>query len=204
MTLPVISIINYGVGNLRSVVRGLERSGAETLVTRKPKEIRKSDAIVLPGVGAFSTAIRNLASLSNALNQHLEEGKPILGICLGLQLLFTQSYEGGLLEGLNLIKGDVVKLPAGVKTPQIGWNTIDIVKHHSLLEGVKNNSYFYFVHSYIPKPQDTTVIVATTEYGKKFPSIVTKQNVCATQFHPEKSSTNGLIILKNFVKNVRR
>ncbi|UCH02687.1 MAG: imidazole glycerol phosphate synthase subunit HisH [Candidatus Bathyarchaeota archaeon] len=204
MTLPKISIINYGVGNLRSVRRGLERTGAEILVTHNPKEIRESDAIVLPGVGAFSTAIRDLASLSDLLKQHVEEGKPILGICLGLQLLFTQSFEGGLLEGLDLIKGDIVKLPDNVKIPQIGWNTIDIVKHHSLLEGVKDNSYFYFVHSYIPKPQDTTVIVTTTEYGTKFPSIVAKQNIFATQFHPEKSSNNGLIILNNFVKNVRR
>jgi len=202
--LPQVSVVNYGVGNLRSVKRGLEKSGAKVLITHNHEDLKESDAIVLPGVGAFAAAVKNLALLSGVVKQSAEDGKPLFGICLGLQLLFTRSSEGGSTDGLDLISGEIVKLPDSVKTPQMGWNTIDIVQSHPLLEGVQNHSYAYFVHTYVPQPSEQKVIVATTEYGVKFPSVIAKRNLFATQFHPEKSSKTGLTILKNFVKIVKR
>jgi glutamine amidotransferase len=203
--LPQVAVVNYGVGNLRSVKKGLEKSGAKVLITNNPRKLIESDAIVLPGVGAFAPAVKNLVPLSDALKQTVKDGKPLFGICLGLQLFFTESSEGGSsTSGLDFISGNVVKLPDNVKTPQMGWNTIDIVKSHPMLEGVPDRSYVYFVHTYVPKPSERNVIVATTEYGVKFPSIVAKQNLFATQFHPEKSSKTGLTILENFVKIAKR
>jgi glutamine amidotransferase len=203
--LPQVAVVNYGVGNLRSVKKGLEKSGAKVLITSNPRKLIESDAIVLPGVGAFAPAVKNLVPLSDALKQSVKDGKLLFGICLGLQLFFTESSEGGSsTSGLDFISGNVVKLPDNVKTPQMGWNTIDIVKSHPMLEGVPDRSYVYFVHTYVPKPSERNVIVATTEYGVKFPSIVAKQNLFATQFHPEKSSKTGLIILENFVKIAKR
>ena len=199
-----MAVVNYGVGNLRSIRRGLERSGAQVHITHSPNDLRKSDAIVLPGVGAFAPAVKNLVPITDVLNAAMEDGKPILGVCLGLQLLFTRSNEGGSIQGLDFISGDIVKLPENVKTPQMGWNTLNIVQSHPLLEGVKDGSYVYFVHSYYPQPSDPQVIVATTEYGVRFPSLVAKNNLFATQFHPEKSSKTGLVILKNFVRIVKR
>ncbi len=196
--------MNYGVGNLRSVKRGLEKSGAKVLITRKPKELSKSDAMVFPGVGAFAAAVKNLSPLSGVVTQSVKDERPLLGICLGLQLLFTRSYEGGSKAGLNLISGDIVKLPDSVKLPQMGWNTVDIVRSHPLLEGVQNHFFAYFVHTYVSQPSEQKVIVATTEYGVEFPSVIVKQNLFATQFHPEKSAKIGLTILKNFVKIVKR
>jgi len=202
--LPQVSVVNYGVGNLRSVKRGLEKSGAKVLITHNPKDLSESDAIVLPGVGAFAAAVKNLAPLSGVVTQSVEDGKSLFGICLGLQLLFTRSSEGGSTDGLNLISGNIVKLPDGVKIPQMGWNTVDMVQSHPLLEGVQNPSYVYFVHAYVPQPSEQKVIVATTEYGVRFPSVIAKQNLLATQFHPEKSGKTGLTILENFVKIVKR
>ncbi len=202
--MPKVAVINYGLGNLRSLQRGLEKSSAEVLITYSPSDLAKSDATVLPGVGAFAEAIRNLSPLSDALLQSVRDGKPLLGICLGLQLLFTRSYEGGLKNGLSLIQGEIVKLPDTVKTPHIGWNTIQIAKPNSLVENVQNNSFMYFVHTYFPQPSEQRGVVAYTEYGVKFPSIIAKENLFATQFHPEKSSKPGLAILKNFVKIVKR
>jgi glutamine amidotransferase len=202
--MPKVAVINYGVGNLRSLQRGLEKSGAEVLITDNPSDLAKSDAVVLPGVGAFAEAIKNLSPLSEALLRSVREGKPLLGICLGLQLLFTKSYEGGLTNGFNLLQGEVVKLPDTVKTPHIGWNTIQIAKSNPLVENVQNNSFMYFVHTYFPKPTEQRGVVAYTEYGVKFPSIIAKKHLFTTQFHPEKSSKPGLAILKNFVKIVER
>jgi len=203
--MPQIAVLNYGVGNLRSVKKGLERSGAQVLITNNAKELSTSDAVVLPGVGAFAPAVKNMAPLADILKKSVKDGKPLFGICLGLQLLFTTSSEGGsLTSGLDFISGDIIKLPESVKTPQMGWNTVDIVKSHPMLEGVPNRSYVYFVHTYVPKPSEPDVILATTEYGVKFPSIIGKRNLFATQFHPEKSSKTGLIILENFVKTLKR
>lgn len=199
-----MAVVNYGVGNLRSISKGLEKSGAQVQITHRPKVLRRSDAIVLPGVGAFAPAVKNMEPIVDVVAEAIDEGKNILGVCLGLQLLFTRSNEGGLVKGLDFISGEIVKLPDYVKTPQMGWNTINIVQSHPLLDGVKNNSYVYFVHSYYPKPLDPKVVVATTEYGVRFPSIVAKRNLFAMQFHPEKSSKTGLILLKNFVRITKR
>jgi glutamine amidotransferase len=199
-----VAVVNYGVGNLRSIRRGLEKSGAAVEITHSPKYLRSSDAIVLPGVGAFAPAVKNMAPIADVVAEAMKNGKPILGVCLGLQLLFTHSSEGGSVKGLDFISGEVVKLPENVKTPQMGWNTLNMVQFHPLLEGIKDGSYVYFVHSYYPQPTDPQVIVATTEYGVRFPSMVAKKNLFATQFHPEKSSKTGLTMLKNFVRIVKR
>ncbi|MCJ7721402.1 imidazole glycerol phosphate synthase subunit HisH [Candidatus Bathyarchaeota archaeon] len=192
------------MGNLRSIRKGLEKSGAQVEITHNPTDLRSADAIVLPGVGAFAPAAKNMASITDVVAEAMENGKHILGVCLGLQLLFTRSNEGGSIRGLGFISGDVVKLPESVKTPQMGWNTIDFAQSHPLLEGIEDHSYVYFVHSYYPRPSDPEVIVATTEYGVRFPSMVAKKNIFATQFHPEKSSKTGLTMLKNFVRIIKR
>ncbi|MCW4015281.1 MAG: imidazole glycerol phosphate synthase subunit HisH [Candidatus Bathyarchaeota archaeon] len=199
-----MAVVNYGVGNLRSIRKGLEKSGATVQVTHNPADLRGSDAIVLPGVGAFAPAVKNMEPIADVVAQAMKSGKPILGVCLGLQLLFTKSSEGGSVKGLDFISGEVVKLPDSVKTPQMGWNTINFARSHPLLDGVKEGSYVYFVHSYYPQPADPTVVVTTTDYGVKFASMVAKKNLFATQFHPEKSSKTGLIMLKNFVNIVKR
>ena len=199
-----MAVVNYGVGNLRSIRKGLEKSGAQVKVTHNPNDLRSADAIVLPGVGAFAPAVKNMAPIADVVAEAMNDGTPILGVCLGLQLIFTRSSEGGSIKGLDFISGEVVKLPKSVKTPQMGWNTIDFAKSHPLLDGVKDHSYVYFVHSYYPQPTDPDVIVTTTEYGVSFASMVAKKNLFATQFHPEKSSKTGLMMLKNFVRIVKR
>jgi glutamine amidotransferase len=199
-----MAVVNYGVGNLRSIRRGLEKSGAEVKITHSPRDLLSSDAIVLPGVGAFAPAVQNMTPIADVVAEAMKNGKPILGVCLGLQLLFTRSSEGGSVKGLDFISGDIVKLPDAVKTPQMGWNTLNIEQSHPMLDGVKDGSYVYFVHSYYPKPIDSDVVVATTEYGVRFASMVAKKNLLATQFHPEKSSKTGLMMLKNFVRIVKR
>jgi len=199
-----VAVVNYGVGNLRSIRRGLEKSGADVKITHSPTDLLSSDAIVLPGVGAFAPAVQNMTPIADVVAEAMKNGKPILGVCLGLQLLFTRSSEGGSVKGLDFISGDIVKLPDAVKTPQMGWNTLNIEQSHPMLDGVKDGSYVYFVHSYYPKPIDSDVVVATTEYGVRFASMVAKRNLLATQFHPEKSSKTGLMMLKNFVRIVKR
>ncbi len=197
---PRIAIVDYGMGNLRSAYRGLEKGSAKPLITDRVEEIEASDAIVLPGVGAFEDAMANLYPLREVIIREAEK-KPLLGICLGLQLLFTSSEEGEG-EGLNLIRGRVVRLPSGVKIPHMGWNSIEVKRASRLLDGIKSGDYFYFVHSYYALPEED-VVVATTSYGVEVPAIVEKGNVFATQFHPEKSGRLGLRLLKNFVDIAR-
>jgi glutamine amidotransferase len=193
---PQIAIVDYGMGNLRSAYRGLERGGAKPVITDKKEDLEASDAIVLPGVGAFEDAMANLYPLREVIIKEAEK-KPMLGICLGLQLLFTCSEEGEG-RGLDLIKGRVVRLPRNVKIPHMGWNSLEIKRDSRLLAGIKSGDYFYFVHSYYAQPEEE-VTVATTSYGVEIPAIVEKGNVFATQFHPEKSGKLGLKLLKNFV-----
>ncbi|NOZ57984.1 MAG: imidazole glycerol phosphate synthase subunit HisH [Euryarchaeota archaeon] len=197
---PRIAIVDYGMGNLRSAYRGLEKGSARPLITDRVEEIEASDAIVLPGVGAFEDAMANLYPLREVIVREAER-KPLLGICLGLQLLFTSSEEGEG-EGLNLIRGRVVRLPSEVKIPHMGWNSIEVRRDSRLLDGIKSGDYFYFVHSYYALPEED-VVVATTSYGVEVPAIVEKGNVFATQFHPEKSGRLGLRLLKNFVDIAR-
>jgi len=202
--MPTISIVDYGVGNLRSVKKALESAGARAVVTCDQKDLRNSDAIVLPGVGAFRGAMKNLLPIADLLKQLIKEGAPTLGICLGLQLLFTRSLEGGNTRGLDLINGDVVKLPDTLKLPHIGWNNLEITRDCPLLEDIPNLSYVYFVHSYVPSPVNHGDGVAYTKYGVKFPSVIARRNISGTQFHPEKSSKLGLTILENFVSLSKR
>lgn len=199
----MIVIIDYGMGNLMNIKRGLEKVGGKVVITSDIATIKKADAIVLPGVGAFGPAMKNLRKFETVIRNAIKEGKPFLGVCLGMQLLFPQSEEGGLFKGLDIIKGKVVRLPNEVKVPQVGWNAIKIVKDSSLLQGIKDNSYVYFVNSYVPLPSDKSIVVAKTEYGISFPSVISKGNIFATQFHPEKSGDVGLKILENFVRLVK-
>ena len=197
----MIAIINYGMGNLRSVQAGLERVGQEAFVTDDPGKIAGAPAVVLPGVGAFGDAIERLeeTGLGDAFREAVQSGKPCLGICLGLQLLFSESEEGGLYRGLDIIQGKVVRFSNQLKVPHMGWNQIDIKQPDSpIFRDIQDGSYMYFVHSYYVQPTDADVIAAATDYGIDFTSMIAKDNLFATQFHPEKSQKIGLQILKNF------
>ncbi|MHB8859111.1 MAG: imidazole glycerol phosphate synthase subunit HisH [Thermoleophilia bacterium] len=196
----MIVIIDYGMGNLRSVEKALEKVGAEVAVSRDPDDLRRADRIVLPGVGAFGDAMANLQKrgLVEAIKGEVAAGKPFLGICLGLDLLFEESDEHGLHQGLGLLPGRVELLATGLKIPHIGWNQINIRKESKLLAGIPDGSAFYFVHSYAVVPRKESDILCETEYGSTFVSAVERDNIAAFQFHPEKSSSLGLMILRNF------
>ena len=199
-----VALIDYGAGNIRSVTKALQNMGLRVSITNEACKIRTADALILPGVGAFREAMKNLSPIKNEILDKVSTGTPLLGICLGLQLIFTRSYEFGVTDGLNLVAGEVVKLPRAVKLPHIGWNRIKIVNSNSLLDGVPDNAYMYFVHSYVVSPNQPQRVLATTSYGVSFPSVIAADNIVATQFHPEKSSSNGLKIIENFVRWVRR
>lgn len=200
----MIVIIDYGMGNLRSVQKAFEKVGFEALVTNDISVINKTKGLVVPGVGAFGKALENLErmQLKEVIIDHIKSGKPYLGICLGLQLLFSKSYEEGEHQGFDLVKGEVVCLPQDVKVPHMGWNQIKKTEEAPLLEGIPDGSYFYFVHSYYVKPEKREVIETTTDYGIEFASSISKDNIFATQFHPEKSAALGLKILENFGRSI--
>jgi glutamine amidotransferase len=197
-----ISIVDYGVGNLHSIRRGIELAGADARVTSDRSEIEASDAIVLPGVGAFDDAMDGLKDKLEPIMDAVQGGKPLLGICLGMQLLLTRSEEGRSM-GLNIIPGEVVRLPKGQKVPQMGWNSLEIRREHPIIAGIAPASYVYFVHSYYTRPKDSSAILTTTDYGIDFPSIIAQDSIIGVQFHPEKSSKIGLQMLKNFVGMVK-
>jgi glutamine amidotransferase len=233
----MIAIIDYGMGNLRSVQKGFEKVGHKAAVTGNPKDILAADGVVLPGVGAFKDCMSNLTEdkLIDPIHKVIEDGKPFLGICLGLQLLFTESEEFGIHKGLDIIKGRVVRFSFSqhsgapirwmgrntqhLKVPHMGWNSINIKKgqgargkplndsirgkgqenrNSPIFQSIPDNSYFYFVHSYYVAPEDDSVIASTTDYGIEFVSGISKDNLFAVQFHPEKSQEMGLRILRNF------
>jgi glutamine amidotransferase len=195
-----VSIFNYGVGNLYSVQNALKREGAKPQITSDIRKIKVADALLLPGVGSFSEAANRLPW--DEIHDLVKTGKPILGVCLGFQLFFRGSDEGPG-RGLALLSGQVRRLPATVKVPQIGWNVLKVKNRSELVEGVPDESWVYYVHSYYPDTQDDCV-VATTEYGLEYPCLIAKNNIYGTQFHPEKSGTSGRIILQNFLRLVRR
>lgn len=204
--LPMIAIIDYGMGNLRSVEKGFQKVGVEARVVTEPQAVDDAPAVVLPGVGAFRDCMRNLEqmSLSEPIIRSIRKGKPFLGICLGLQVLFTESEEFGICKGFDLLSGRVVKFDAGLKVPHMGWNNVKMVTKPPILDGVPDESFFYFVHSYYVTPRDNTVTATTTDYGVTFTSMVWKDNIFATQFHPEKSQETGLRVLKNFGDFVKK
>ncbi len=201
-----VALVDYGLGNLRSATRGLERAGARVSLTDDPGALDDADGIVLPGVGAFSEGMENAEPVRDALVDAAEAGRPLFGICLGMQMLLTSSEEAdkvgqGDAQGLDLVPGRNVRFREGQKVPHMGWNELSVEREHPLVEGV-DGQYAYFVHSYYARPDDEDAVVATTDYEVRFPSIVANEagNVFGTQFHPEKSGETGLRILRNFVE----
>jgi glutamine amidotransferase len=201
---PMIAIIDYGMGNLRSVQKGFEKVGHAAEVTADPEALQRAEKVVLPGVGAFEDAIAELRRLHlvEPVKEAIQSGKPFLGICLGLQLLFDRSLENGVHEGLGVLPGEVVRfdLPPEYSVPHMGWNQLRICRRAPLLEGLDEGSHVYFVHSYYVVPREAEVIAAETDYGGPFCSMVCRDNLFATQFHPEKSQALGLRMLKNFAE----
>ena len=197
-----ITIIDYGMANLRSVQKAFEKVGAEATITGDPDRVAEADRIVLPGVGAFRDAIARLneSGLSEPIKRHVRAGKPFLGICLGLQLLFTRSYEDGEHQGLDLFSGEVVRFPhaPGLKVPHMGWNQLRVKRPAPCLRELEQDASVYFVHSYYVKPRDAGIVATETDYPESFASSIWHENVFATQFHPEKSQRVGLAILHAF------
>ena len=200
----MIAIIDYDAGNMKSVEKALDYLGAEYIVTRNEEELRLADKLILPGVGAFGDAMQKLNSyrLTDVIKELVGAGKPILGICLGLQLMFEESEESPGVKGLSLLPGSIVRFDDsfGLKIPQIGWNSLDFPKKSRLFEGIEEGSYVYFVHSYYLKAKDESIVAATCEYGNHVHAAVESGNVFACQFHPEKSSDVGLHILRNYIE----
>ncbi len=198
----MIAIVDYGMGNLLSVAKALEHIGSEPIVTDKSEQLAVADGVILPGVGAFGDAMDNLRELGliAPLLAYVEAGKPLLGICLGMQLLFSVSEEHGEHVGLDLIPGRVVRMQGDYKIPQVGWNQLQFRRDHPVTIELESGEFAYFVHSYLAVPSDPGVVVASADYHQDVPAIVAKGNVIGMQFHPEKSSHTGLRLLAGFVK----
>ena len=196
-----IAIFDYGAGNLFSLKSALERNGAENVeIIYDLKEVERFDGLVLPGVGNFDPAIKSIEGSAQHLGRAIESDKPVMGICLGMEMLFDRSEEG-MLEGLKILDGDVVMLPKGkVKIPHMGWNNLQIKGDSKLLKGVRNNSWVYFVHSYRTVPRNHKIVVATSDYGVSVPAVVEKNNLIGVQFHPEKSGDVGAVMIRNFIE----
>lgn len=199
-----LTVVDYGASNLHSVMKALKKLGAEARITSKKSEVLDAGAIIFPGVGAARDAMARLSSLDliDVLRQVINDGRPFLGLCLGLQLLFEETEEGGPgLKCLGILKGKVKLLPSnGFKIPHMGWNQVRQVKKHPVFSGIPDGSNFYFVHSYYVEPQDGGLILGLTDYSCSFTSIIARGNLVATQFHPEKSGNVGLALLKNFLQ----
>lgn len=200
----MIAIIDYGMGNLKSVQKALKLIGMDSFITSDKEKLKQAGGIILPGVGAFPFAAENLrkSGMDNAIKEFVKTGKPMLGICLGMQLLFDESEEVRKCKGLGLIKGRIVKIKTDKKIPHMGWNSLNIKKEGSLLKNIKEGSYVYFVHSYCADTDDE-FIDATTDYGIEIPAAVSFKNVYGLQFHPEKSGDVGINILRNFKELVK-
>ena len=198
----MITIIDYGAGNMRSVVNAVSRLGYEARVVNRPDEVLSARAVILPGVGAAADTMANLSKsgLDGAIKRFIAEGKPFLGVCIGLQVLFSGTEEGGWHECLGVIPGAVRKFAPGLKIPHMGWNQVKQKVAHPIFEGVGDEANFYFVHSYYVEPEDSSLAIGQTEYGVPFCSVVAKDNLTATQFHPEKSGEVGLKIYDNFIR----
>ena len=195
-------IVDYGAGNLHSVSRAAVHNGVRPLVTTSPKYVSEADALIVPGVGAAADTMANLVRhrLVEPIKEYIASGRPFLGVCMGQQALFDVSEEGGRHECLGVLPGRVVRLPEGLKVPHMGWNQVRQVRAHPTFAGIPDNSFFYFVHSYYPSPDDQGIVIGETDYGVTFPSVVAHDNVVATQFHPEKSGEMGLRTYANFLQ----
>ena len=198
----VIAIIDYGAGNLRSVTNALVKLGYQPKVTRDPEDVLNAAAVIFPGVGAAADAVQSLrdSGLDEAIREVIREGQPLFAVCVGMQVLLSSTEEGGWNECLGIIPGTVKRLHAGLKVPHIGWNQVKQMVRHPIFEDIPDESNFYFVHSYYAEPEDTTVVAGTTEYGITLCSVLIKDNLVATQFHPERSGTIGLRMYDNFLK----
>ena len=198
----MIAIIDYGAGNIRSVNNAVTRLGYPAQITSQADIIEKAEAVIFPGVGAAGDTMASLKKLGLiSVIQHLvETRRPLLGICIGLQVLYSGTEEGGWYDCLNIIPGVVKKLPAGLKVPHMGWNQVKQKKAHAIFEGIPNNSNFYFVHSYYGQPEDPSVVLSETDYGITFCSAIARDNLVAVQFHPERSGDLGLQVYENFFK----
>lgn len=201
----MIAVVDYGMGNLRSVQKGLEKVGCSAFITNRGEEIMRARGAVLPGVGAFGDAMNNIRSLGleKVLKDYVNSGRPFLGICLGLHLMFEGGEEHGWHHGFGFLPGKIVRLPEGLKVPHMGWNQVRRAREEKILDGIPDSSYFYFVHSYYAQVDDPQIIGAVTDYGTDVPAIVSRDNLIGIQFHPEKSSELGLKILQNFGELVR-
>jgi glutamine amidotransferase len=197
-----IAIVDYGAGNLGSVANAIVKLGYEPEITGKPSEVLNAPAVILPGVGAAGDAMENLEAIGMAdvVRQLIDTGRPLFAVCVGLQLLLSDTEEGGGHECLNIIPGTVKKLPAGLKIPHMGWNQVKQTVKHPVFNGIPDEANFYFVHSYYVDPTDKSVVAGTTEYGLSMSSMIIKDNLIATQFHPEKSGNWGLTMYSNFLK----
>jgi len=199
-------IVDYGAGNLRSVARAVAHAGVEPLVTARPEDVLAAKALILPGVGAAEDTMANLrrAGLIEPLREYIASGRPFLGVCMGQQALFEVSEEDGERDLLGILRGRIIRFPRGMTVPHMGWNTVEMRADHPVFEGIPDGSFFYFVHSYHPAPADDSDILGVTDYeGIVFPSVVGRDNVIATQFHPEKSGAAGLRLYANFLRLAR-
>jgi glutamine amidotransferase len=198
----MITIIDYGAGNLRSVENAIRRLGYQPKVTSKPDEVLAASAVILPGVGAGGATMSSLKALGldSAIRQYITEGRPFLGVCIGLQLLFSGTEEGGWHSCLNIVPGAVRRLPSGLKIPHMGWNQVKQKREHPIFDDIPDNANFYFVHSYYGEPEDKSLIAGETEYGIPFGSVLIRDSLIATQFHPEKSGEVGIKIYENFIR----
>ncbi|MBN1323620.1 MAG: imidazole glycerol phosphate synthase subunit HisH [Methanotrichaceae archaeon] len=199
----MIAIVDYEMGNLFSIYNALDHIGASPQIITQPSELQKADGIVVPGVGSFGMCMERLGPFERNLREALEKGVPILGICIGMQVLFERSEESPEAHGFGWLEGEVIRLPADVMIPQMGWNDISINSKVEILDGISEGDRFYFVHSYHCVPADNSLVVATTNHGVDIVAVISRDNLCATQFHPEKSGPKGLMILENFVRSTR-
>ena len=202
----MIAIIDYGAGNLRSVANAIELLGYDAKITSSPDEVLSAEAVFLPGVGAAADTVSSLKAhgLDKALREVIANNTPFFAVCVGLQVLFEETEEGGGCRCLGLLPGKVRRLPVGIKVPHIGWNNVKKANPHPLFDGIAEDSFFYFVHSYYVEPSSQSEVIGVTEYGKTFASAIARGNMVATQFHPEKSGAIGLKMYGNFLKSAIR
>lgn len=195
-------IVDYGAGNLHSVARAVSNQGVRPLITTSARYLDDAEALIVPGVGAAEDTMANLrrCGLVEPIKEYIASGRPFLGVCMGQQALFEQSEENGGVDGLGVLPGKIVRIADGVKVPHMGWNRVRQVQPHPIFEGIPDDSYFYFVHSYVPAPADRAHVIGETDYNGTFASVVAKDNVVATQFHPEKSGEMGLRMYGNFLQ----